>query len=143
LSKNPLGCSIFLLLKFLTKFKKSIPILCNPIDEIEDIEEPIAWQNFASSPEGIPNLFKNFNLDMGDLRLTDSSKIQTEDSLFVSVFLFNILETQSVKGQSMYVFLEPNNHYSYSENGFQFIVAVHSSDHLLAINTIIPQCYFL
>lgn len=111
-------------------------MLRNPIDDIGDIEEPITWQNFASSTEGILNLFKNSNLNMDDFRVADPSKIPIDESLFVSVFLFNILENPLVNEHSVSVFSEPDKHYSYSENVLQFIITVHSTEHLLGINAI-------
>lgn len=111
-------------------------MLQNPIDDIEDIENPITCQNFASSTEGILDLFRKSNLDIDDFRVAAPTQIQADDSLIVSIFLFNILENPLVKKHSVSVFSEPDKEYSYSENVLQYILTIHSNDHLYGINAI-------
>ena len=111
-------------------------MLQNPIDDIDDIEGPVTWKNFASSTEGILNMFRDDAVDIDDFRVSDPSKIQTDESLFVSIFLYNISENPLVEKHTVSVFSEPDKQFSYSENVLQFILTAHSTDHLLSINAI-------
>lgn len=108
----------------------------NPLEGIDDIENPVTSQNFASSTEGILDLFRESNLDIDDFRVSSPTQIEADDSLIVTIFLFNILENPLVKKHSISVFSEPDKEYSYSENVLQYLLTVHSTDHLYGINAI-------
>ena len=108
----------------------------NSINGINDIENPVTTQNFASSTKGILDMFRESNLDIDNFKVTAPTQIQADNSLIVSIFLYNILENPLVKKHSISVFSEPDNEYSYSENVLQYILTVHSNDHLYAINAI-------
>ena len=103
----------------------------NPLDDIDDIEKPVTWQNFASSTKGILDMFKNSNLGIKNFQVSNPTKIPIDDSLTMSIFLFNVLENPMVKKHSPSIFSEPEKEYSYSEMVLQFMVTVHSRDHFL------------
>ena len=69
----------------------------NPLDDIEDLERPITWQNFALSTKGILDLFRNSNLGIDDLLVANPTKIPIDDSSVVSIFLFSIKENSLVR----------------------------------------------
>jgi hypothetical protein len=108
----------------------------NPLDDIEDIERPITWQNFALSTKGILDLFRDSNLGIDDLRVANPTKIPIDDSSVVSIFLFSIKENALVRKHSTSVFTEPEKEYSYFETTLQFLVSAHSNDHFQEISTL-------
>lgn len=108
----------------------------NPLDDIEDLERPITWQNFALSTKGILDLFRNSNLGIDDLRVANPTKIPIDDSSVVSIFLFSIKENSLVRKHSTSVFTEPEKEYSYFETTLQFLISAHSNDHFQEISTL-------
>ncbi len=107
----------------------------NPIDKIDNIERPVIHQNFSSSTQRILDIFRNSNLEVDDFRISVPSQIQVADSLVVSIYLFNIFENPFVRAHSTSVFSKPDDEHSYSENILQYLITVHSNDHLEAINS--------
>jgi len=75
-------------------------------------------------------------LKVDDLRVTDPSRIRANNSLSVSIFLFNISENPLIKNHSISVFSEPEKQYSFSENILHYMLTVHSTEHMLGMNAI-------
>jgi len=96
----------------------------------------VFWENFASTTEGILDLFKDAKIEIKDLRITDPSKIKANNSLSVSIFLFKISENPSIKNHTISVFSEPEKQYSFSENILHYILTVHSNEQMLGMNAI-------
>lgn len=103
---------------------------------IQNNNHQVFWENFASTTVGILDLFKEAKIEVDDLRITDPSKITANNSLSISIFLFKISENPSIKNHTISVFSEPEKQYSFSENILNYILTVHSNEHMLGMNAI-------
>lgn len=108
-------------------------MLQNPI---EHQKNPVTWENFASTTGNVLDLFKNSNIPITDFRIADPSKIDPHDSVIVSIFLYNISQNPSIKAHTISTFSEPEKQYCFSENILQFLITVHSEEHMLSMNAV-------
>ena len=105
-------------------------------NSVEDQHSQVTWQNFATTTESILDIFKNSNIALDDLRIADPSRIQTTDSVIVSLFMYNIAQNSAIKDHAISAFSEPQKEYRFSENILEFLLTVHSDEHMLAMNAI-------
>ena len=103
---------------------------------IQNDNHSVFWEHFASTTEGILELFQDDRMDIDDLRITDPSRIRANNALSVSIFLFKISENPAIKNHSISVFSEPEKQYSFSENILHYMLTVHSNEHMLGMNAI-------
>lgn len=101
---------------------------------IESLENPEFWKHFSSVSSTILDLLKVPNPDPEIFGVIDPSKVKNSDSLFVSLFLYQISENIVVKNQSISNLSNTKKQYSFSEHILHYIVTVHSEKHNLAVN---------
>ena len=107
-----------------TKLKKNI----------ESVEHPEFWENFSFVSSTILDLLKIPNPEPENFGVIDPSKVKISDSLFISLFLYQISENSIIKNQDMSNLPTTKKQYSFSEHILHYIITVHSEKHILGMN---------
>jgi hypothetical protein len=101
---------------------------------IECQKNPEFWENFSVTSLKILEVLKSTSQNPENIGLGDPSKIKTSEPLFVSIFLYQILENPVIKNQDLPEF-SGKRKYFFSEHVLHYIVTVHSDDHALEMNS--------
>ena len=101
---------------------------------IECQKNPEFWENFSVTSLKILEILKNTSLNPENFGLGDPSKIKTDESSFVSLFLYQILENPQLKNQEL-TELSGKKKYFFSEHILHYIITVHSNNNMAEINS--------
>jgi hypothetical protein len=104
-------------------------------NDIEYGKNPEFWENFSVTSSKILEVLKSTSQNPENFSLDDPSKIKISENLFVSLFLYQILENPVIKNQDLPEF-SGKRKYFFSEHILHYIVTVHSDDHVLEMNSI-------
>jgi len=96
---------------------------------IEYRKNPEYWENFSATSSKIIEILKSTSQNPDNFGLDNPSKIKTVEPLFVSLFLYQILENPVIKNQDLPE-LSGKRKYFFSEHILHYIVTVHSDDHV-------------
>jgi hypothetical protein len=129
---------------FLKKYKAltALDSLQNMLDasnvsrqkNIECQKNPKFWENFSVTSSKILEVLKSTSQNSENVGLGDPSKIKTDESIFVSLFLYQILENPHLKNQEFTEF-SGKRKYFFSEHILHYIVTVHSNNNMLEMNS--------
>lgn len=95
-------------------------------------KNPDFWGNISSLSLNILNLLKNTTQSPGKFTINNPSKINPDESVCVSLYLYNITENHSIKNHKMEE-ISKTDHYSLSEQTLHYIITIHSENHMLEI----------
>jgi len=101
---------------------------------IESLENPEFWRNFSSVSSKILDLLTIPTPDPENFDLIDPTKVKISDSLFVSLFLYQISENSLIKNQTISNLPNTKKQYSFSEHKLHYIITIHSEKHTVGIN---------
>ena len=101
---------------------------------IECQKNPEFWENFSVTSSKILEVLKSTSQNPENFGLDDPSKIETSEPLFVSLFLYQILENPLISNQELAEF-SGKRKYFFSEHILHYIVTIHSDDHMLEMNS--------
>ena len=102
---------------------------------IECQKNPEFWENFSVTSSKILEVLKSAGQHSDNFGVTDPSKIGKSDSYTVSLFLYDILENPLIKNQELAQF-SGKRKYFFSEHVLNYIVTVHSDNHVQEMNAI-------
>lgn len=97
---------------------------------IEFQTNPEFWENFSGTSSKILELLKNTSQNPESFGLCNPAKIKIGEGSFVSLFLYQILENPQLKNQEL-AELPGKRKYFFSEHILQYIVTIHSDNHML------------
>ena len=95
-------------------------------------KNPDFWGNISSVSLNILNLLKNANQNPENFTIQNPSKINPNEAVHVSLYLYNITENRSIKNHKMEE-ISKTNQYSLSEQTLHYIITTHSENHMLEI----------
>ena len=98
------------------------------------MENPEFWQNFSNTSARILDILRNLNQNPENFGLANPSKIKPTESLFVSIFLYQVSENPSTKNQE--ILGVGKNRYLFSEHILNYIISVHSDSDTQEMDTI-------
>lgn len=101
---------------------------------IESLENPEFWRNFSSVSTKILDLLTIPTPDPENFDVIDPTKVKISDSLFVSLFLYQISENALIKNQTISNLPNTKKEYSFSEHKLHYIITIHSEKHTVGIN---------
>ena len=106
----------------------------SPQKNIEFQKNPEFWENFSGTSSKILEILKNTNQNPENFILGNPTKIKAGEGSFVSLFLYQILENPQLKNQEL-AELSGKRKYFFSEHILNYIVTVHSDNHMQEMNS--------
>jgi hypothetical protein len=101
---------------------------------IDSLGNPEFWRNFSDVSTKILELLKIPNPEPENFGMIDPTKVKISDSLFVSLFLYQISENLLIKNETVSNLSKIKNQYSFSEHKLHYVITLHSEKHNLVIN---------
>lgn len=96
-------------------------------------KNPEFWKNISLTSSKILEILKITSQDPKIFCLENPSKIKTNVTPFVSLFLYQILENPLLKNQELDEFSGRRKHF-FSEHILHYILTVHEDNHVLEMN---------